>query len=146
MQENNKQKGLLTETKCLLSLLENKIEVSIPYGDNSRYDFIIDINNVLYKVQCKTSRKTKSNAYEISTSSNNWKTKEKRNYKNEIDFFITIVEDNCYLIPIKDVGNQNTFSMRILPPLNNQKITSQGEIHYAQNYELEKMLERYNNN
>ena len=140
MQENNKRKGILTETQCLLSLLENKIDVSIPYGDNFRYDFIIDIDNKLYKVQCKTSRVTRNKAYEISTTSSNWKTKEKKNYKNDVDFFITMIEDKCYLIPIEDINEQKTFSLRVSKTLNNQNITTNGKIHYTKDYELENVL------
>lgn len=38
-----KQKGNLTELKCISAFYELGYQCSIPYGENSRYDFIADI-------------------------------------------------------------------------------------------------------
>jgi hypothetical protein len=42
--------GNLTELLCLASFTELGYQVSIPYGDHARYDFIVDINNHLYRI------------------------------------------------------------------------------------------------
>lgn len=52
---NSKQKGNLTELQCLAAFGQYGYTISIPYGDCARYDFIVDINNKLYRIQCKTS-------------------------------------------------------------------------------------------
>ena len=41
--------------ECMLSFMQLGYEISIPFGEDSRYDFIADINDKLYKIQCKTS-------------------------------------------------------------------------------------------
>lgn len=45
-----KQKGNLTELQCIAAFYELGYSVSIPYGENSRYDLIADINGRLIKV------------------------------------------------------------------------------------------------
>ena len=50
-----KLKGNLTEMECMTAFMELGYQVSIPFGEDSRYDFIADVNNRLYRIQCKTS-------------------------------------------------------------------------------------------
>ena len=38
----NKQKGNIGEAKCLAKMIELGIPVAIPFGDNERYDLIIE--------------------------------------------------------------------------------------------------------
>ncbi len=65
MNLNPKQKGNLTELQCLIAFYELGYQCSIPYGENSRYDFIADIDGKLIKVQCKTSRKVNDGVIEF---------------------------------------------------------------------------------
>ena len=55
MELTPKQKGNLTELQCLTAFIQQGCTVSIPYGDCARYDFLVDINGIIIKVQCKTS-------------------------------------------------------------------------------------------
>ena len=47
---DSKFKGNLTELLCLAAFTELGYQISIPYGDHARYDFIADINNNLYRI------------------------------------------------------------------------------------------------
>ena len=47
---DSKIKGNLTELQCLAAFVEQGCAVSIPYGDNSKYDFIADIDGRLLKI------------------------------------------------------------------------------------------------
>ena len=49
------QLGQLTELWCQLDFCERGIVLSQPTNPSSRYDFIADINNKLYRIQCKTA-------------------------------------------------------------------------------------------
>lgn len=69
MELNSKQKGILTETQCLAEFSKLGLTVSIPYGDSARYDFILDYNNKLYRIQCKTSNKIDDGVYTFSCRS-----------------------------------------------------------------------------
>ena len=46
---DQKRKGRITELMVYAKLLKYG-EVSIPYGDNCRYDCILDINNKMLKI------------------------------------------------------------------------------------------------
>lgn len=132
---NCKQKGNLTELQCLAAFTELGYLVSIPYGDCARYDFIVDINDKLYRIQCKTSSKKEEGAYEFScqsTSANRSRTSTKSYSKKEIDFFATIIEKKCYIIPIEEVGNRSKI-LRFIPPKNGQKVG----VSFASDYEIE---------
>ena len=45
--------GNTTEMECMLECLKLDIQVSIPFGEDSRYDFIMDYNGKLYRIQSK---------------------------------------------------------------------------------------------
>ena len=62
---SSKQKGNLTELQSITAFYKLGYQVSIPYGENSRYDFIADINGKLIKVQCKTSREIDTGVIEL---------------------------------------------------------------------------------
>ena len=52
--------GNANELKCMLAFIELGYQCSIPYGNSAKYDFIVDIGNKLYKIQCKSSRHPKT--------------------------------------------------------------------------------------
>ncbi len=90
---SSKQKGNLTELQCITSFYELGYTVSIPYGENSRYDFIADIHGKLIKVQVKTSsEKDEGKTFEFSCRSTrvNAQGNISRQYTaDEIDYFCT---------------------------------------------------------
>jgi len=137
---NPKQKGNLVELQCISAFYELGYQVSIPYGENSRYDFVVDINNILYKVQVKASHPKKDqNAIEFSCQSH--KSKKNGNTQRkytpiEIDFFATFYNGNCYLIPINECSR--TKVLRFDKCMNNQKTN----INFAEDYLLSKQLEK----
>ena len=117
---SSKQKGNLTELQCLAAFTELGYIVSIPYGDCARYDFIVDINNILYRIQCKTSSKQDEGVYEFScrsTAANHSRAATRSYSEEEIDFFATIIENKCYLIPICETGDRRK-TLRFIPPKN----------------------------
>lgn len=50
MSLSTKDLGAQTELQCLAYLHRLGYNVSIPWGDNARYDFILDIAGKLYKI------------------------------------------------------------------------------------------------
>ena len=136
---NPKQKGNLTELKCLSAFYELGYQCSIPYGENSRYDFIADINGKLIRVQCKTSREVDVGVIEFpcrSSRSNTHSNLQRRYTANEIDYFCTFWDGKCYLIPVTECSI--TKILRFVPPKNGQKVG----ITYAKDYELQGQLEK----
>ena len=108
--------GQITETQVILQCLLHEIPVSIPYGDKSRYDLIIDLNNKLYRVQIKTARRANTtgeafifNCYSVVNG------KKHRYTKDEIDYFATLWNDQLYLIPVEECSSEKTLWIDIPP-------------------------------
>lgn len=137
-----KQKGNITEMECMLAFMRAGYKVSIPYGEDCKYDLIVDINNCLYRIQCKTSHaltnpedgfKFKTRSIVITT--HGAKTSE---YSSEdIDYFATVYEGKCYLVPVGECGHEKTLRYRY--PANGQK----KGISLAENYLMENMIKHF---
>ena len=137
MELTSKQKGNLTELQCITAFISLGCGVSIPYGDNSKYDFIADIKGQLYKIQVKTSSKIDENSIHFSCRSTHVNcagVKNERYSNDEIDYFATYWDNQCYLIPIQECSVSKT--LRFAPPKNGQ---IKG-ISFAEQYTLEKQL------
>lgn len=132
--------GEITEQEVALEFLKRGIQVSKPLVQSSRYDFIIDVNDILYKVQVKTcALKDEGARLEFATSTSHTNTRGTKNlsYKsNEVDFFATFFNGECYLIPYNICGKR-TQNLRLAPTKNGQV---QG-IKFAKDYVLDKQLE-----
>jgi hypothetical protein len=135
-----KEKGNLTELQCITSFYELGYQVSIPYGENSRYDFIADVDGILLKIQVKTSHSTDNGAsIEFSCRSTrvNSKNNISRKYtSDEIDYFCTYYNNQCYLIPVAECSA--TKKLRFEAPKNGQKTG----VNYAKNYKLRSQIEK----
>ena len=132
-----KQKGNLTELKCITAFCELGYQCSIPYGENARYDFIADIDGELIRIQCKTSREKNPGVIEFSCRSVNCNTSSNstRKYTEaEIDYFSTYWNNMCYLIPIQECSKDKL--LRFAPAKNKQE----KGVSYATNYELPKQI------
>ena len=138
MEENQTQKkGKITELQVLTYFLNKGYVLSQPIID-MRYDFLLDYNDYIYKIQVKTSRLSPDGDYiEFNTSNSHTNTQGtvNKNYKGQIDYFATFYENQCYLIPVEECGSRNK-RLRILPPKNGQ---TKG-ICFLENYTLEKIL------
>ena len=135
----SKQKGNLTELQCLTAFIAEGCGVSIPYGDSSKYDFIADIAGKLYKIQVKTSSLKDENAIHFSCRSTHVNcsgVKNERYSENDVDFFATYWDNQCYLIPISECSVTKT--LRFAPPKSGQL----KGISFATDYELTKQLSK----
>lgn len=135
----SKQKGNLTELQCLTAFMAEGCGISIPYGDNSKYDFIADIAGKLYKIQVKTSSQKDENAICFSCRSTHVNcsgVKNERYSENDVDFFATYWNNQCYLVPISECSVTKT--LRFAPPKSGQL----KGISFAKDYELANQLSR----
>ena len=137
---NTKRQGNITEVKCMLSFMEIGYNVLTPYGDCERYDFVVDVNNKFYRIQVKTAKVEKDNSkLSFSTSSSNRKAGKciALTYtEDEIDYFATIYNEKCYLVPIQEVTAKRVLSLRILPTANGQ---IKG-VKWLKDYKLEEVI------
>lgn len=131
--------GEITEQQVAIEFLKRGIQVSKPLVQDSRYDFVVDINKKLYKIQVKTSSLKENSYLEFATSTSHTNTKGTLNlsYSSEdVDFFATTYENQCYLIPFLVCGKRSQ-RLRLIPTKNGQ---TKG-ITFAKDYEIDKILE-----
>lgn len=138
MELNSKQKGNITEVAVMLAFLKQGINVLSTYGDCERYDFVIEPKqNLFIKIQVKTCHKTENGTITFNARSNHFK-EGKRVYstysKDETDYFATVYDGQCYLVPVSEVGTQ--CSLRLEPTKNNNKVN----IKWAKDYQMEEIL------
>ena len=137
---NTQIQGAMTEQKCFLKCIELGYVVSKPLFDNARYDFILDAEGKLLRIQVKTSRWSDDeksafifNGYsQHSIGDGNKRMK----YTNkEIDFFMTERDGSFYLYPASEEGFAEK-KLRVLPPKSGQV----KNISFAKDYKFEEVI------
>lgn len=108
---NHTQIGDITEYRFALYCMEHNIPISKPMNNNLPYDFIIEINNKLLKVQVKTGYdSTGQNTFMFNTrsTSKNYNEIINKNYIGKIDGFITyysVIPNKFFFIPIEKASS-----------------------------------------
>ena len=142
--KNTKKIGNLTELQCATRLYELNCAVSIPFGNSEKYDLIIDWDNKLYKVQIKHANVhyDENQNEDYFTIECRWHGHNMQGYthnkytEQDVDFFATFYNNECYLIPLKECSNLKT--LRIKPPKNNQK----NGICFLEDYKASEVLKQ----
>lgn len=137
---NSHFKGEITEQQVAIEFLKLGYLVSKPLVQSSRYDFIVDINHKLYKIQVKTGTLKEDAFIEFATSTSHTNTKGTLNLSyssDDVDFFATMYNGECYLVPF-EVCSKRLQRLRIIPTKNNQ---TKG-ITFAKDYHLKDVVER----
>lgn len=132
--------GEITEQQVALEFLKLGYLISKPLVQSSRYDFIVDVNHNLYKIQVKTGSLKEDSYIEFATSTSHTNTKGTLNLSyssDDVDFFATMYNGECYLVPF-DVCAKRSQRLRIIPTKNGQV----KGITFAKDYHLKDVLER----
>jgi len=137
---NSKDKGNIGEAIALAKFVELGIQVSVPFGDNARYDLIAEFNGKLNKIQIKyCSQITENNSISCPCSSSTYHTKYgiHHTYESEVDYmcFYLAPWNEIVLIPIEVIGNRKVIQIRKDLPKNKQS-----NITLASDYSFEKTL------
>jgi hypothetical protein len=134
---NSKDRGDETEAAIIQYLVANGYSISIPFGDNDKYDIVVNNGDRLYRVQCKTAWQTKDETIRFNTHSQTTKDGEyhENTYDDEIDAFAVRYPETeiIYWIPISEATAQKMelrFSADIDHP----------SINWAEDYELDKSI------
>ncbi len=122
---NSKVKGNIGELRIAHEFVKWGCTVSFPFGDNARYDLVVEINVELKKIQIKyTENSTENNSYRCKCASSTYHTNNKgcQTYVNDVDFIALYIDDidTCCLIPIEEVGSKRSIYFRNSIPKNNQ--------------------------
>jgi len=122
---DRKALGAHTELQCITYLAGLGHTISIPWGDNARYDFILEVENKLYKIQCKTASMKDEGVWHFATCRRRINSQEnvrKAYLPEEVDYFCTFINNRCYLIPYSETC-QTEKTLRFVPPKNSQSYT-----------------------
>lgn len=112
-------KGITTELLCQTEFIKRNINVSVPVSAYCKYDFVSDINGKLYRIQVKYANR-RNNGFTIRTTSTHLSssgTKRNKYTSGDVDFFCTIFDDNCYLIPIIGIENRTQVTLTFEPSM-----------------------------
>jgi hypothetical protein len=136
---NSKQKGSIAEISFIAECVKRNWTISIPYGDNCRYDCIIDRGRGLERIQIKSSTYEEKKNRIVSFTRriyNNQKGSICNIYtREEIDGFVIYSPElnTFYYIPIEE-QEQASISLRINRDINAKNGCP--NIRWADNYIL----------
>lgn len=143
LERNHKAIGELSQAHIIAQLLEAGYNVLLPYGDNLRYDLVIeDAEGQFLKVQCKTGRSngeyisfTPASLYYHTRAGRT--TYGSRAYHGQIDYFAVYCPETrgVYLIHVEHTGTSQV-NLRLVPTKNNQE----KHVRWAKDYELQSMF------
>lgn len=131
--------GLSSELHCMTYFTDLGYGVSVPLGDNLRYDLIVDYKNVLFRVQVKKSSIWTDGVISFSCRSTVQNSRQTRNRKyspEEIDCFATFWDGVCYIVPVEEASTQK--NLHLGHPKNGQV----KGVNFASDYIAEKQLEK----
>ena len=138
---NSKDKGNIGEAILLAKLIEKKVQVSIPFGDNARYDLIADFNGKLNRIQVKyCGQLTENDSFvcPCASSTNHTTNKHLSTYENDVDYmaFYLVAINQMLLVPIEELKGKKSITFRVSPPKNGQRIG----INLVEDYLLDKII------
>jgi hypothetical protein len=133
---NTKAVGDLSEVMVIAALVRNGYLVSIPFGENHRYDIIADDGQKLLRIQVKTGRLRKGVVQFNCCSSHQHRRSgptASRPYFGQIEFLAVFCPINrkVYFVPESELV-ATSGHLRVAPVLNGQV----RKIRWAAEYEL----------
>lgn len=134
-----KTRGEVTEAIVLAELEKRDVAVSTPFGENHRYDFVLELDGQFYRLQCKTARYQQDKLrFQVNSTSPSNTGQTKANYKGDVDYFVTHCREGgeTDMVPIDAVGTSSK-TLRFDSPDTNQT----AGIDMAADYELDTQLQ-----
>ncbi len=131
--------GDQTEAMVIARLVQAGKCVLLPFGENQRYDILIDEGEPFVRIQCKTGR-LRDGVINFPTCSSSYHHPNNRGtvhyrhtYAGQADMFGVYCPetDRVYLVPVGDVREFQA-SLRLTPTKNNQS----KRVRWARDYEL----------
>jgi hypothetical protein len=135
--EHPKDIGDRSTLAAMLGLKAAGYTLLVPFGENTRYDLVIDDGASMSRVQCKTGRLRHGGITFAVTSCyghHRNPATARRTYHGQVDYFAVYCPETAgvYLIPIGDLPSRASARLRVEPPRNGQR----KRIRYAGDYEI----------
>lgn len=136
--DHPKDIGDRTTLAVMWALREINVPFSIPFGENTRYDLVIEEpDGRLARVQCKTGR-LRNGAVLFALCSayghhRNPKT-HRRDYRGQVEYFAVYCAETTgiYLIPIQALRGRVSAALRVADPANSQRKF----VRFARDFEI----------
>lgn len=130
--------GNMTESVVLSEFQKMEIPVSIPFGRNEPYDFVIDTKDGFKSVQVKHGIYKNGCVVAEITHKRTYKKTQKDSYKGVVDYIAIWCSqiNKSYLLDMKSFRANKVACLRIETPRNNSCIST---IVWAAPYELKKI-------
>jgi PD-(D/E)XK endonuclease len=106
----NRQRGNLAELAFMRKAASLGFSVAKPWGEGERYDVIVAVGNMCWRVQVKSvlAKHSARNAYRVKTSGGDSRQGHTPYSATEIDFLAAYIfpEDLWYIFPAKLIANR----------------------------------------
>ncbi len=125
--------GERSEAMILAALLRHGRTVLKPWGDNQRYDLVIDEGGGKFsRVQCKTARFSADRRYLVFSACSNAGGYKKKHYREQIEVFAVYSPDldKVFMVPVNDANTSETYLWLEKPTINRR------DFRFASSYEL----------
>lgn len=139
---NTKDIGSVGEVLVLSHLISKGYRVSIPFGDNTKYDLISEKDGKMERIQVKTTNtnngetinfKVSCTVYEKQKDGNNRSKTVKYNKRDfEWLYGVDLSTKKIYKIPSTKVSGKAVFRLRLVPSKNRQVMN----INFAKDFEV----------
>jgi PD-(D/E)XK endonuclease len=130
----SKDRGDLAEMQFMVAAASRGFAVAKPYGDNEKYDLILDVGRRLWRVQVKSSAARHHRGFAVRAS---WRTSYRQiSYKpSQVDFMaVTIVGEGIwYVIPVRALAGRLTIN---LYPFGSNRGSRNGFEKYREGWDL----------
>lgn len=106
---NTKQKGDRTTGAVFSALMRSGKTVLMPFGENQRYDLVIEDAGKFLRIQCKTGRLSKDgDVVKFNTCSSHYHQGGKsQSYRGQVEFFGVYCEEfhgKVWLVPVDEIA------------------------------------------
>ena len=136
---NTKSIGDTSEAVVLAEFIKAGFPVLLPFGDNQRYDMVVEVSGRLLRVQCKTARPVHGgavlcfNAYSGAFGPGDRSPNRRRSYRSEADLFAAYAPctGQVYVLAVDEVPETEVW-LRLTPTQNHQ----QRRIRWAEDHTL----------
>lgn len=130
---DTKRIGVISELHAILALSKRGYQILVPFGENQRYDFVMDDGHTLSRVQVKTGQMRGGYIKYHCVSTHGHRGRPARPYFGQIEYLAVYCPGTgkVYLLPEKEL-TATSAHLRLSPPRNNMVKT----IRWARDFEL----------
>jgi len=126
---HSKLKGDIGELIVAAELLQRGWHIAFPYGENLKYDLIVEKDNLIQRIQVKAVFPRNGTLRINCRSSNNWSVVSYEVKDFECLAAVDLSTKKVYFIPSKKM-KRNMVTLRLTEPLNTQN----KKINFAKNF------------